>query len=196
MRSLGGFFFIFLARFGGSAMLFDVPSVVYPTTRRGRYPLLVGLFLAIGASGLTACGVDEKPITRTASHSAHQWQPAHVPQPISLREDFVERLAASRTSQSASSSALPDPSEEQEGTPGSPPNVQARAEPVPQPHPVPAPQRAPLHSPALAPPPPPPPTPRPAPPRPAPHPAPPPAKQGPVLKFPGADIPDLRLVVP
>ncbi|WP_236163428.1 hypothetical protein [Corynebacterium ammoniagenes] len=177
-------------------MLFDVPSVVYPTTRRGRYPLLVGLFLAIGASGLTACGVDEKPITRTASHSAHQWQPAHVPQPISRREDFVERLAASRTSQSASSSALPDPSEEQEGTPGSPPDVPAPAEPVPQPHPAPAPQPAPLQAPAPAPPPPPPPAPRPAPPRPAPQPAPPPAKQGPVLKFPGADIPDLRLVVP
>src|SRR5699024_12201833 len=70
------------------------------------------------------------------------------------------------------------------------------AERVPQPPPAPAPQPAPLQAPAPAPPPPPPPAPRPAPPRPAPQPAPPPAKQGPVLKFPGADSPDLRLVVP
>src|SRR5699024_11965788 len=96
--------------------------------------------------------------------------PAHVPQPISRREDFVERLAASRTSQSASSSALPDPLEEQEGTPESPPEVPAPAEPVPQPQPAPAPQPVPPQAPAPAPPPPPPPAPRPAPPRPAPQP--------------------------
>src|SRR5699024_12732994 len=116
----------------------------------------LAVLLAIGGSVLTSCGVDEQLITRTASHSTHQWQPAHVPQPISRREDFAERLAASRTSQSASSSALPDPSEEQEGTPQSPPEVPAPAEPVPQPQPAPAPQPVPPQAPAPAPPAPPP----------------------------------------
>ena len=179
-------------------MIVDVPSIPSSPTHRQRYPLLVGLMLGLVGVCLSACA-QEEPVTRTASHDVQSWQPAHLPQPISRNPEFVKRLEQSPTSQqtSASSSASRSPEANQpEG-----PQPAAPAEPVapvapiapaapvmehwaPQPPPQPAPQPAPAPA-------------RPAPPRPAPAPAPQePAKKGPVLKLPGTNLPDFRLVVP
>src|SRR5699024_6737569 len=171
-------------------MIVDVPSIPSSPTHRQRYPLLVGLMLGLVGVCLSACA-QEEPVTRTASHDVQSWQPAHLPQPISRNPEFVKRLEQSPTSQqtSASSSASrsPDANQPEAPQPAAPAEPVAPAAPTdpaarlmersaPQPAPAPA---------------------RPAPPRPAPAPAPQePAKKGPVLKLPGTNLPDFRLVVP
>ncbi|MGO1953159.1 hypothetical protein [Corynebacterium casei] len=185
-------------------MLFDVPSTNHTTTRRGRFPLLIGAIVVMSASMLTACSAEEEPIENTAAHSSHAWQPAHLPLPISRRVGFGENLSTSPTSQPATSTAAPDdddaasrPASEPVDSPAAvAPPAQVQAPIVQTPAPVaPTAPATPAYTPPPA---------QPAP-QPAPHPAPKhtpkpapqtPEKQGPVLKFPGSDIPDLRLVVP
>ncbi|MGO1573148.1 hypothetical protein [Corynebacterium casei] len=185
-------------------MLFDVPSTNHTTTRCGRFPLLIGVIVVMSASMLTACSAEEEPIENTAAHSSHAWQPAHLPLPISRRVGFGENLSTSPTSQPATSTAAPDdddaasrPASEPVDSPAAvAPPAQEQAPVVQTPAPVaPTAPATPAYTPPPA---------QPAP-QPAPHPAPKhtpkpapqtPEKQGPVLKFPGSDIPDLRLVVP
>lgn len=182
-------------------MLFACPSTPLPTHYGMRYPLLAAIIVLTSSALLTACSVDEEAIENTSVQTSQAWQPAHLPKPISRRPGFGEHISTSPTSQPATSTTAPDdddaasrpalepvdspavvspPAQEQApvvqtpapAAPATPAYTPPPAQPVPQPAPRPAPQPAPKPAPQS------------------------PAKQGPVLKFPGSDIPDLRLVVP
>lgn len=177
-------------------MLFDDLSTSHTAAHGKRSLLLVGIIALTSGSFLAACTVDEESIEQTAVQTSRAWQPAHLPQPISRRAGFGENLATSPTSQPATSTTAPDDKDAASRPASEPVDSPAAASPPAQeqapivPSPAPAAPAAPA-TPAYTPPP-----AQPAP-QPAPKPAPQsPAKQGPVLKFPGSDIPDLRLVIP